>query len=137
MTKIPTSSGDQCDADKDNDGILNQDDNCPLIYNPDQTDVDRKKNAILLNSSFRFIILLTVSGNGIGDICEDDYDADKVPNYMDNCPNNSKIFSTDFTTYQTVVLDPEGESQIDPHWVNDKENFVKKCSNAEMVFPFR
>jgi thrombospondin 2/3/4/5 len=36
---------------------------------------------------------------------------------LDNCPNNSKIFSTDFRTYQTVVLDPEGDSQIDPNWV--------------------
>ncbi|KAG4072453.1 hypothetical protein HA402_004385 [Bradysia odoriphaga] len=88
--------GDQCDTDKDNDGILNQDDNCPLVYNPNQLDSDH---------------------NGIGDICEDDYDFDNVTNYLDNCPNNSKIYSTDFTTYQTVVLDPEGESQIDPHWV--------------------
>lgn len=57
------------------------------------------------------------TGDGVGDICQDDYDLDKVPNYLDNCPNNSKIFSTDFRTYQTVVLDPEGESQIDPNWV--------------------
>ena len=36
---------------------------------------------------------------------------------MDNCPNNSKIYATDFRTYQTVVLDPHGDSQIDPNWV--------------------
>ena len=36
---------------------------------------------------------------------------------MDNCPNNSKIFAADFRTYQTVVLDPHGDSQIDPNWV--------------------
>lgn len=50
-------------------------------------------------------------------ICADDWDLDSIPNYLDNCPNNSKIFSTDFRTYQTVVLDPEGDSQIDPNWV--------------------
>lgn len=32
------------------------------------------------------------------------------------CPNNSLIFQTDFSKYQTIVLDPEGESQIDPNW---------------------
>lgn len=62
--------------------------------------------------------LSIISGNGVGDICQGDFDGDKVPNYLDNCPNNSKIYSTDFTTYQTVVLDPEGDSQIDPNWVS-------------------
>ncbi|XP_055688217.1 cartilage oligomeric matrix protein [Lutzomyia longipalpis] len=88
--------GDMCDNDIDNDGILNEKDNCPLVYNPDQLDNNR---------------------DGVGDICEDDYDLDTVPNYLDNCPNNSKIYSTDFRTYQTVVLDPEGDSQIDPNWM--------------------
>ncbi|KAK6643568.1 hypothetical protein RUM43_005078 [Polyplax serrata] len=88
--------GDECDSDADGDGVINQRDNCPYAYNPNQEDLD---------------------GDGVGDICQDDYDLDKVPNYLDNCPNNSKIFSTDFRTYQTVVLDPEGESQIDPNWV--------------------
>lgn len=58
-----------------------------------------------------------ISDDGIGDVCEDDYDLDTVPNYLDNCPNNSKIFSTDFRTYQTVALDPVGDSQIDPKWL--------------------
>lgn len=46
-------------------------------------------------------IISFVAENGIGDLCEDDYDLDTVPNYLDNCPNNSKIFTTDFRTYQT------------------------------------
>ena len=37
--------------------------------------------------------------------------------FLDNCPNNSQIYATDFRTYQTVVLDPHGDSQIDPNWV--------------------
>ena len=27
------------------------------------------------------------------------------------------IYATDFRTYQTVVLDPHGDAQIDPNWV--------------------
>ena len=88
--------GDDCDPDADNDGVPNERDNCMLVYNPDQTDTNR---------------------DGLGDACEDDFDDDKVPDFLDNCPNNSKIYTTDFRTYQTVVLDPEGESQIDPNWV--------------------
>lgn len=30
--------GDACDPDADNDGISNEIDNCPLVYNPDQLD---------------------------------------------------------------------------------------------------
>lgn len=61
--------------------------------------------------------LIFFPDNGIGDICEDDFDLDTVPNSLDNCPNNSKIFSTDFRTYQTIALDPVGDSQIDPKWL--------------------
>lgn len=41
---------------------------------------------------------------------------DTKKNVDDVCPNNSLIYRTDFSKYQTVVLDPEGESQIDPNW---------------------
>merc|ERR1712051_915141 len=62
--------------------------NCMLAHNPDQIDSD---------------------GDGRGDICQDDFDVDGKPDYIDTCPNNSVIYATDFRTYQTVVLDP--------HWV--------------------
>lgn len=88
--------GDLCDPDADNDGVRNGDDNCPIVYNPDQLDNNL---------------------DGIGDACEGDRDGDKIVDYLDNCPNNSQIYATDFRTYQTVVLDPEGDSQIDPNWV--------------------
>ena len=34
-------SGDACDPDMDNDGILNDQDNCPKTPNKDQKDTDR------------------------------------------------------------------------------------------------
>ena len=32
--------GDECDDDDDNDGILDENDNCRLVPNPDQKDSD-------------------------------------------------------------------------------------------------
>ena len=88
--------GDVCDFDKDNDSISDNMDNCPLVYNPDQRDANR---------------------TGVGDACRGDFDGDGVPDSLDVCPDNRKIYATDFRSYQTVALDPEGDSQIDPHWV--------------------
>ncbi|XP_076835653.1 thrombospondin-4-B isoform X1 [Brachyhypopomus gauderio] len=92
--------GDECDDDDDNDGIPDVlppgPDNCRLVPNPDQTDDNN---------------------DGTGDICESDFDQDKIIDRIDNCPENAEITLTDFRAYQTVVLDPEGDAQIDPNWV--------------------
>lgn len=52
-------------ADRDNDGILDTNDNCPMQANPDQADVNK---------------------SGMGDACED-FDVDGILNSRDNCPN--------------------------------------------------
>ncbi|CAK6445298.1 unnamed protein product [Pipistrellus nathusii] len=88
--------GDACDEDDDNDGIPDNQDNCRLVPNPGQEDSDR---------------------DGVGDACQDDFDADKVVDKIDVCPENAEITLTDFRAFQTVVLDPEGDAQIDPNWV--------------------
>ncbi|KAI5088242.1 thrombospondin-4 precursor, partial [Silurus meridionalis] len=88
--------GDECDDDDDNDGIPDNVDNCRLVPNPDQADKDN---------------------DSIGDACTGDYDQDRMIDRIDPCPENAEITLTDFRAYQTVVLDPEGEAQIDPNWV--------------------
>ncbi|XP_017368963.1 thrombospondin-3 isoform X5 [Cebus imitator] len=57
------------------------------------------------------------AGNGVGDVCEDDFDNDAVVDPLDVCPESAEVTLTDFRAYQTVVLDPEGDAQIDPNWV--------------------
>ncbi|MCI4392611.1 hypothetical protein PGIGA_G00147890 [Pangasianodon gigas] len=88
--------GDECDDDDDNDGIPDNKDNCRLVPNADQADKDN---------------------DNVGDACTGDYDQDRVIDKIDTCPENAEITLTDFRAYQTVVLDPEGEAQIDPNWV--------------------
>ncbi|XP_026067925.1 thrombospondin-4-B [Carassius auratus] len=88
--------GDECDDDDDNDGITDDKDNCRLVPNPDQKDENN---------------------DGVGDDCVGDFDKDHVIDRIDTCPENAEITLTDFRAYQTVVLDPEGEAQIDPNWV--------------------
>ena len=55
---------DNCDSDDDNDGVLDVNDNCPLVANANQLDTD---------------------GDGIGDTCDDDDDNDGINDGFDNC----------------------------------------------------
>lgn len=57
-----------------------------------------------------------VSDDKVGDACAEDFDDDNVVDIVDHCPENAEVTLTDFRAYQTVVLDPEGDSQIDPNW---------------------
>jgi hypothetical protein len=53
------------DPDDDNDGVLDVDDNCPLVANPGQEDYD---------------------SDGRSDACDDDDDNDGVADAVDDCP---------------------------------------------------
>ena len=70
--------------------------------------------------------------DGIGDICADDTDGDGYPDSFDVCPENGDLFATDFRAFQTIILDPVGDSQIDPNWVilNDV------CINLYLIMYF-
>ena len=70
ITHIDTST------DEDDDGVDDEVDNCPFLFNPDQGDND---------------------GDGIGDLCDDDDDNDGVLDVDDNCPLvvNSDQLDTD------------------------------------------
>lgn len=74
--------------DADDDGYLNDVDNCPLVYNPGQEDADGDgvgdicdncENGYNPDQS-------DVDGDGMGDVCDPDADDDGILNGDDNCP---------------------------------------------------
>ena len=49
---------------------------------------------VLMNGFF--LLQTDLDNNGVGDRCEGDLDDDNIVDFKDNCPNNSKIYATDF-----------------------------------------
>lgn len=73
--------GNACDPDADNDGILNDPDNCPLIYNTDQSDTeygggDKQGDACDNCPTVMNIDQMDTDKDGLGDECDDDIDND-------------------------------------------------------------
>ena len=69
-----TSKSFVAGSDKDGDGIIDDNDNCPDTANSDQADAD---------------------GDGTGDVCDDDRDGDGIANAEDNCPDVSNADQAD------------------------------------------
>ncbi|CAN0369186.1 unnamed protein product, partial [Ectocarpus sp. 4 AP-2014] len=89
------------DDDDDNDGVLDINDNCPLIANADQADDDNDgignvcdlddDNDAILDMDDNCSLIPNADqadydNDGIGDLCDDDIDNDGVMNSMDLCP---------------------------------------------------
>lgn len=85
--------GDVCDADDDNDGIADDEDDCPLVANADQADYE---------------------GDGAGDVCDTDDDNDGVPDAADTFPHGSLV--------DTVVIDG-CDASIGDHLFADGSTF--------------
>ena len=97
--------------DADNDGIKNEDDNCPLVPNPDQADFDY---------------------DGIGDSCTYNYDGDGTDDPFDNCPKNGRIEMTDFRAIQAIAMGENEQGQEQPIWTfkNEGKEIHQKLNSA-------
>ena len=70
--------GDVCDPDIDNDGVLNDEDNCPYESNKDQADGDNDKIGTACDNckSVSNTDQNDIDGDGTGDLCDNDIDND-------------------------------------------------------------
>jgi len=85
---------DACNWDPDCDGIDSDVDNCPTVYNPDQTDT---------------------CNDGVGDACSDDNDCDGVGAAEDNCPLVYNPLQKDNDSDMVGdECDPDDDNDLDP-----------------------
>ncbi|NNF18692.1 MAG: T9SS type A sorting domain-containing protein, partial [Flavobacteriaceae bacterium] len=113
--------GTQNDDDDDNDGILDINDNCPLIANADQAnnDMDAEGDACDPDDDNDGIIdtedncpftanadQADTDADGIGDVCDDDSDNDGVPNGEDQCPDTPEGTTVDISGCAVFTLPP-------------------------------
>ena len=102
--------GNICDLDFDNDGIINDNDNCPLVANPQQENNDGDDNGDACDNNDDNDDLLDNEDNcplvannnqqdndedDDGDACDDDDDNDGVPDTEDNCAFISNVGQND------------------------------------------
>ncbi|CAL8248962.1 unnamed protein product [Lota lota] len=125
--------GDQCDEDADGDGIKNveTDEDNDLVGDVCDTNQDTDGDGLQdTRDKCRGIpkqlpagtLTTTASettkdSDALGTWCESDFDNDSGMDLYDACPESAEVTLTDFRAYQTVILDPEGDAQIDPNWV--------------------
>ena len=136
-------TGDACDNDDDNDGVLDVNDNCPLFVNPNQlnTDADGFGDSCDLDDDNDGVLddldncVLTPNADqgdndldGLGNLCDADDDNDGVLDLDDNCVF---IFNPDQRSTQGGALGDACSLDIDGDGIVDGQDNCLEVSNSD------
>ncbi len=99
----PNEYGQSLVDDKDGDGIKDDVDNCPDLFNPPRANKWDSRRSIIDADASGHAVQPDTDGDGDGDVCDvcpfnngeectfptaNDSDGDGIPNLSDNCPND-------------------------------------------------
>ncbi|MDL1952872.1 hypothetical protein FBR07_01650 [Candidatus Uhrbacteria bacterium UHB] len=139
--------GDVCDPDDDNDGVLDSQDNCPLVANANQADTnkdgvgdacsDDKDGDGVLDGKDNCPLVVNpgqqdTNHDGVGDACTNDKDGDGIADGQDNCPdvaNNSQLDSDSDGMGNACDADDDNDGILD---VNDNCPLTPNPSQADL-----
>ncbi len=99
---------DCVDPDDDGDGILDEDDNCPLVHNLDQADLDL---------------------DGLGDACDPDDDNDGDPDALDCAPEDPTI--NHWAVELCDLVDNNCNNQVDEGFGDLDGDGLPDCLDAD------
>lgn len=114
--------------DGDNDGVIDEEDNCPMVPNPNQADSDNDTIGDACDQCEGQDDTIDVNQNEVPD-CLEDADQDGVADFDDNCPFTANADQLDF--------DEDGLGDVcDPDADGDGEDFPADCNDLNpTIYP--
>ena len=101
-------TADCMETDKDNDGVVDGEDNCPFVFNPEQEDFDL---------------------DGDGDQCDPDDDGDKVADEEDCAPYDDSVYPE--AEESCDGADNNCNQQIDEGFPDTDEDGIADCVDTD------
>ncbi|MCB9854666.1 MAG: thrombospondin type 3 repeat-containing protein [Phycisphaerales bacterium] len=136
---------DGCDPDIDGDGILNENDLCPGVSDPEQFDADEDglgdacddddDNDGIADEQDNCDLIVNplqsdTDGDGVGDLCDPDIENDGVPNLIDNCP---LVSNSDQADSDSDGVGDACESDADGDGIDDNDDNCPLAANPDQA----
>lgn len=133
---LTASLAAQTPLDDDNDGIPNATDNCPSVFNPDQTDTDGDGKGDTCDEEITFVVAHAACGPNAGFVFLVNGISLGVFGHAVGCTCNDTPLAVTFDAPATLaLLGPEGTNALQKRLLDDDFNVFLGYMRAEIDRP--